>query len=268
MEGAEGPAKPVRAVGHASWGWYVAVKQRLDQLLVGRGLFESRAKARAAIEAGRVVVAGRLARRPGEPVDPSVEITASPAWPWVGRGALKLEHAFDVWPLDVAGAVALDIGASTGGFTEVCLSRGARRVYAVDVGEGQLHPRIAADPRVTDMSGVDARALDRTTISEPPDLVVCDASFISLTKVLPAALGLAGPGARLVALVKPQFEAGPEHVGKGGLVRDEAVHARVLEDVKAWLTSQGWDVEAMVESPVSGGHGQKEHLLLARKSQK
>lgn len=241
------------------------MKQRLDQLLVERGLFESRSKARAAIEAGRVAVGGRPARRPGEPVDSSAEITASPAWPWVGRGALKLEHALHVWPVDLTGAVVLDVGASTGGFTEVCLARGARRVYAVDVGKGQLHPRIAADPRVVDLSGVDARALDAARVPDPPDLVVCDASFIALSKVLPAALALAPPGGRLIALVKPQFEAGPENVGKGGLVRDPAVRRRVLDDVGLWLASIGWEVQATTESPVAGGDGQKEHLLLALK---
>jgi len=240
--------------------------KRLDQLLVERGLFDSRAKARAAIEAGRVRVDGQVARKASQEVSFAASIDAEPAHPWVGRGALKLDHALTLWPVAVEGRTALDVGASTGGFTEVLLSRGAARVYAVDVGRGQLHPRVAADPRVVNLEGVDARTLDPTLIPEPPQLVVCDASFIGLAKVLPAALALAAPEAELIALVKPQFEAGPGHVGKGGLVRDPDVHARVLAEVAAWLEASGWPVLATADSPVEGGDGNREFLLRARRA--
>jgi len=241
------------------------MKRRIDQLLVDRGLFESRARARAAIEAGQVRAAGRVVAKPSEPVDEDVELEAEPAHPWVGRGALKLDHALTIWPIVVEGRAVLDIGASTGGFTEVCLARGARRVFAVDVGRRQLHPKLAADSRVANLEATDARTLDIGLLGEAPELIVCDASFIGLAKVLPAALGMAAPGADLVALVKPQFEAGPERVGKGGLVTDEAVHSRVLDDVRVWLEQQGWAVQALADSPIAGGEGQREHLLWARR---
>ncbi|HYF22733.1 MAG TPA: TlyA family RNA methyltransferase [Caulobacteraceae bacterium] len=240
--------------------------KRLDQLLVERGLFDSRAKARAAIEAGRVSVDGQVARKASQEVSFAASIDAEAAHPWVGRGALKLDHALTLWPVAVEGRAALDVGASTGGFTEVLLSRGAARVYAVDVGRGQLHPRVAADPRVVNLEGVDARTLDATLIPEPPRLVVCDASFIGLAKVLPVPLSLAAPDAELIALVKPQFEAGPGHVGKGGLVRDPDLHARVLAEVAAWLEASGWPVLTTADSPVEGGDGNREFLLRARKA--
>jgi 23S rRNA (cytidine1920-2'-O)/16S rRNA (cytidine1409-2'-O)-methyltransferase len=198
-------------------------------------------------------------------VDPGVSIEAEPAHRWVGRGALKLDHALTLWPVRVEGRVALDVGASTGGFTEVLLERGAARVYAVDVGRGQLHQKIAADPRVIALEGQDARGLDRAIVPDPVDLVVCDASFIGVAKVLPAALALTGPHADLVTLVKPQFEVGPERVGKGGLVRDPGARAQAVADVRAWLTAQGWRVTAEAESPVTGGEGAIEHLLWARR---
>ena len=193
---------------------------RADALLVARGLFESRAKARAAIEAGGVLADGRPVAKAAELVEETAELLAEPAHPWVGRGALKLVRAFELQALDEEVPVVVDVGSSTGGFVEVCLAHGARKVYAVDVGRGQLHPKLRADPRVVSLEGVDARSLDRSLIPEPVDLVVCDASFIGLAKVLPAALALARDGARLVCLVKPQFEVGPERVGKGGLVTD------------------------------------------------
>lgn len=208
---------------------------------------------------------GRIVGKPSEAVADDAALEAEPAHPWVGRGALKLAHALDLWPVAVEGRVVLDVGASTGGFTEVCLSRGARKVYAVDVGRGQLHPRVAADPRVVNLEATDARALGPEAILEPIELIVCDASFIGLAKVLPAALALAAPGADLVTLVKPQFEAGPEHVGKGGTVRDETVHARVLADIRAWLEGSGWAVQAVADSPIKGGDGAREHLLWARR---
>lgn len=240
-------------------------RKRIDQLLVERGVFDSRAKARAAVEAGRVTVAGKMVAKPSESVDEDAEIVAEAAHPWVGRGALKLVHALDLWPIVVEGRVAVDVGASTGGFTEVLLSRGAAKVFAVDVGRDQLHAKLKADDRVADLSGVDARALDADRIPTPPDLVVSDVSFISLTKALPAALGLAASGADLVALIKPQFEAGREHVGKGGLVKDAEVIARVEREIVAFLEAAGWSVKGLAESPIKGGEGQVERLVWATK---
>jgi 23S rRNA (cytidine1920-2'-O)/16S rRNA (cytidine1409-2'-O)-methyltransferase len=241
-------------------------RKRADLLLVERGLFESRAKARAAIEAGGVTSAGRPVARASDTLEDDAELSARPAHPWVGRGALKLVHALDLWPVAVDGAVVLDVGASTGGFTEVCLARGARRVYAVDVGRGQLHPRLRADPRVVSLEGQDARGLTPALAPEPPGLVVSDVSFIGLAKALPAALALAAPGADLVALVKPQFEVGPERVGKGGLVKDPQVQGQALQAVIAWLEGCGWPVAASADSPVAGGDGNREFLVWARKA--
>jgi len=161
-------------------------------------------------------------------------------------------HALDLWSISMVDRCVIDVGASTGGFTEVCLSRGARRVYAVDVGHDQLHSTLRQDVRVVDLEGVDARSLSADLVPEPPDAIVCDASFIGLAKVLPAALGLARPGADLIALIKPQFEAGPDHVGKGGLVKDPEVLSRVQAEVSDFLQSAGWDVRALAESPISG----------------
>ena len=240
-------------------------RTRIDQLLVERGVFDSRAKARAAIEAGRVTVAGRVVAKPSEAVEPGAEIVATAAHPWVGRGALKLAHALDLWPIAVEQRAAVDIGASTGGFTEVLLSRGASRVFAVDVGRDQLHPSLRHDDRVVDLSGVDARALDAERIPRAPQLVVSDVSFISLTKALPATLALAEAEADLVALIKPQFEAGREHVGKGGLVKDPEVIARVEGDIVAFLEAAGWSVQGLAESPITGGEGQVERLVWAKK---
>lgn len=241
-------------------------RKRADVLLVERGLFESRAKARAAIEAGGVTAAGQVVAKASELVDEASDIVALPAHPWVGRGALKLVHALDLWPVAVAGKVVLDVGASTGGFTEVCLSRGAARVYAVDVGRGQLHPRLADDPRVVSLEGLDARSLTSAHLPEPPGLIVTDVSFIGLAKALPAALGLAAPDADLIALVKPQFEVGPERVGKGGLVKDEAARADAVDSVEAFLEDSGWTVRATADSPIAGGDGNRETLLWARRS--
>jgi 23S rRNA (cytidine1920-2'-O)/16S rRNA (cytidine1409-2'-O)-methyltransferase len=190
-------------------------------------------------------------------------IEAVPAHPWVGRGALKLVHALDAWDIAVADKVVLDVGASTGGFTEVCLDRGAARVYAVDVGRGQLHPKVAADPRVVSLEATDARDLTSDLIPQAPDLIVTDVSFISLAKALPAALALAARGANLVALVKPQFEVGPERVGKGGVVTDPAAQAAAVEGVAGFLKASGWTVLATVESPIEGGDGNREYLVWA-----
>jgi 23S rRNA (cytidine1920-2'-O)/16S rRNA (cytidine1409-2'-O)-methyltransferase len=201
-----------------------------------------------------------------ELIDDDAVLEAAAAHPWVGRGALKLVHALDLWPVVVEGRVVLDVGASTGGFTEVCLSRGAARVYAVDVGRGQLHPKLAANPRVVSLEGADARDLTRALIPEPPDVLVTDVSFIALEKALPPALALAAPDADLIALVKPQFEVGRERVGKGGIVSDPAAQAAALEGVKAFLDRSGWNVCASADSPITGGDGNREFLLWARNS--
>ncbi|AYG95743.1 TlyA family RNA methyltransferase [Brevundimonas naejangsanensis] len=240
---------------------------RIDLLLVARGVFDTRARARAAIEAGLVKADGRLVAKPSEKVAEDAEIEAEAAHRWVGRGALKLERALDLWPVAVQGRIVLDVGASTGGFTEVCLDRGAVRVFAVDVGTGQLHPRVAAHPRVTNLERTDARDLTPAVITEAPSLIVCDASFISLSKVLPAALALAASGADLITLVKPQFEAGgPKAVGKKGVVKDPEAHAAAVARVRAWLEQSGWPVREVADSPITGGDGNVEFLLWARKA--
>ncbi|HEX3699808.1 MAG TPA: TlyA family RNA methyltransferase [Phenylobacterium sp.] len=241
------------------------MRTRADLLLVERGLFESRAKARAAIEAGGVTADGRPVAKAAELLDEAALIEARPAHPWVGRGALKLLHALDLWPISVAGRVVLDVGASTGGFSEVCLARGAGRVYAVDVGRGQLHARVAGDPRVVSLEGLDARVLTPELIPERPGLIVSDVSFISLAKALPAALALATPDAELVALVKPQFELGPARVGKGGRVKDAAGPAEAADGVARFLEASGWRVQATTDSPIAGGEGAREVLLWAKK---
>jgi 23S rRNA (cytidine1920-2'-O)/16S rRNA (cytidine1409-2'-O)-methyltransferase len=240
-------------------------RKRLDVLLVERGLMESRARARAAIEAGRVSVDGRVAEKRAGLVEETVVIAAEPAHPWVGRAALKLDHALGLWPIEVEGRAVLDIGASTGGFTEVCLARGAAKVFAVDVGRDQLHPKLRDDPRVVNLEATDARSLDVSVIPDPVTLVVCDASFIGLAKVLPAVLALAAPGADLIALVKPQFEVGPDRVGKGGIVKDASAQAEALEAAKAFVAGQGWRVMDTAESPILGGDGNREFLLWAKR---
>jgi len=240
---------------------------RIDQLLVARGVFDSRARARAAIEAGRVRADGRVVAKPSEKVAEDAVIEAEAAHPWVGRGALKLAHALELWPVAIEGRVVLDVGASTGGFTEVCLDRGAAQVFAVDVGTGQLHPSVAADPRVVNLEKTDARHLTTALITDTPSLIVCDASFISLSKVLPAALALAEPEADLITLVKPQFEAdGPKAVGKKGVVKDPEAHAAAVAGVRAWLEESGWTVREVADSPITGGDGNVEFLLWAQKA--
>lgn len=243
------------------------MRSRIDHLLIQRGLFGSRAKAKAAIEAGLVTADGVVVRKPSETVVNDADITAEPAFRFVGRGALKLDHALSLWPVLVEGRTVLDVGASTGGFTEVCLERGAARVFAVDVGQGQLHPRIAGEPRVVDLEKTDARDLTPHLIPEAPDLIVCDASFISLSKVLPVALALAAAGADLVTLVKPQFEMeSRSEVGRGGVVRDETARQAALARVVGWLEAEGWAVRETAESPVTGGDGNVEYLVWARRT--
>jgi 23S rRNA (cytidine1920-2'-O)/16S rRNA (cytidine1409-2'-O)-methyltransferase len=245
----------------------VAGKRRLDSILLERGLAESRAKAQALILAGSVWSGDRRLDKAGILLadDSPIELKGR-EHPWVSRGGVKLAHGLDHFGIDPAGAVALDIGASTGGFTDVLLSRGAARVYAVDVGHGQLAWKLRQDPRVIVRERVNARHLTANDVPEPPDLVVCDASFIGLETVLPASLALAAPGARLVALIKPQFEVGAARVGKRGVVRDPALHAEVCERIKAWLDAQvSWHVEGVTESPIRGPEGNVEFLIYARR---
>jgi len=242
-------------------------KLRADQLLVSRGLAESRTRAQALIMAGAVFSGERKLAKAGEMLaeDAPLEVRGKDH-PWVSRGGIKLEHGLAHFGFDVSGAVALDVGSSTGGFTDVLLSRGAAKVYAVDVGTNQLAWKLRQDPRVVVLEQTNARYLTREQVPEPVDVVVCDASFIGLAKVLEAPLKLAKPGAKLVALIKPQFEAGREEVGKGGVVRDPAVHERVCSEAAAWVESQGWRVLGVVESPITGPEGNVEFLLGAEKS--
>jgi len=247
----------------------VAEKRRADQLLVERGLAESRTKAQALILAGLVSCGERRVDKPGEQLAADAALVLKGRdHPWVSRGGVKLAHALSRFRITVDEHVALDIGASTGGFTEVLLSRGARRVYAVDVGHGQLAWKLRQDPRVVVRERVNARYLSRTEIPEPVDIITCDASFIGLATVLPAPLALAAEKAQLVALIKPQFEAGPSHVGKGGVVRDPEVHRQVCERAAAWVAAQpGWSVIGIIESPILGPEGNREFLLYARRGE-
>lgn len=243
------------------------MKLRADQLLVSRGLVESRTKAQALIMAGTVFSGERKLAKAGETLaeDAPLEVRGKDH-PWVSRGGVKLAHGLDQFGFDVTGAVALDVGSSTGGFTDVLLTRGAAKVYAVDSGTNQLAWKLRQDPRVVVLEQTNARYLTREQIPEPIDVVTCDASFISLSKVLETPLKLARPGARLIALVKPQFEAGRDEVGKGGVVRDPAVRERVCTAAADWVTSQGWRVAGIVESPITGPEGNVEFLLGAEKS--
>ena len=231
-----------------------------------RGLAESRTRAQALIMAGAAFSGERKLAKPGDMLaeDAPLEVRGKDH-PWVSRGGIKLDHGLTHFGFDVIGAVALDVGSSTGGFTDVLLSRGAAKVYAVDVGTNQLAWRLRQDPRVVVHEQTNARFLTVEQVPEAVDIVVCDASFISLAKVLEAPLKLARPGAKLVALVKPQFEAGREDVGKGGVVRDPQVHDRVCTQAKDWVESQRWTVLGVTESPITGPEGNVEFLLGAIK---
>ncbi len=240
-----------------------ARRERVDQMLVDRGLADSRSRAQALIMAGLVFNDTARVDKPGTRLADD-----APLWvrgrdhPWVSRGGLKLEKGLTAFGIDPTDAVAIDVGASTGGFTDVLLTKGARHVYAVDVGHGQLAWRLRQDPRVTVLERTNARLLTADLIPEPVDLIVCDASFIGLKLVLPAAMALAAPGARLVALIKPQFEVGRGRVGKGGVVRDPALHDEVRTDIEAWLTGlDGWSSLGVVESPITGPDGNVEFLI-------
>jgi 23S rRNA (cytidine1920-2'-O)/16S rRNA (cytidine1409-2'-O)-methyltransferase len=238
----------------------MASRRRADRLLVERGLFDSRAKAQAAIAAGLVTADDIPVRKSSDEVRVQATLRAEAAHPWVSRGGVKLAAALDHFGFDPSGQVCLDVGASTGGFTQVPLARGARRVYAVDVGRGQLHASLRDDPRVMLFEETDIRGLDRGLLSEPPDFLVIDVSFISLKLALPPSIALLRTRARLIALIKPQFEAGRGQLKKG-IVRDPQVHTAICEDMTAFVTGLGWTVAGTIPSPILGGNGNREFLL-------
>ena len=241
-----------------------AQKRRVDQLLVERGLAESRARAQALVMAGLVFAGEAKIAKPGQQLAEDVVLEVRGRdHPWVSRGGIKLAHAIAHFGLDPADAVAMDIGSSTGGFTDVLLTHGADHVFCVDSGTNQLAWRLREDPRVTVLEQTSARILTPQLIDRACNWVVCDASFISLAKVLDVPLGLAAPQCQLVALIKPQFEVGREEVGKGGVVRDPALHARVCDEVRAWLEGLGWAVTGIVPSPITGPEGNVEFLIAA-----
>jgi 23S rRNA (cytidine1920-2'-O)/16S rRNA (cytidine1409-2'-O)-methyltransferase len=242
-------------------------KLRADQMLVDRGLAESRAKAQALILAGLVFSGERKIEKAGQSLDldAALEVRGR-EHPWVSRGGIKLAHALDHFRWEVAGAVGLDVGSSTGGFTDVLLQRGAAKVFAVDVGTNQLAWKLRQDPRVIVHEQTNARYLTAEIVTESVDIIVCDASFIGLAKVLDTALGFAKPNGRLIALVKPQFEAERGEIGKGGVVRDPAVHERVCVAAEGWVRSRGWTVAGLTESPITGPEGNREFLLAAQRT--
>jgi 23S rRNA (cytidine1920-2'-O)/16S rRNA (cytidine1409-2'-O)-methyltransferase len=243
------------------------VKIRIDQLLVERGFADSRTRAQALIMAGLVFLGDKRADKAGQQVADDAEIIVKGQdHPWVSRGGVKLAHALAEFAIDVTGAVAIDVGSSTGGFTDVLLTKGATKVFAVDSGTNQLAWKLRTDDRVVVHEQTSARILTDQHITEPVDLIVCDASFISLSKVLERPLSFANDNAQLVALIKPQFEAGRTEVGKGGVVRDAAVHSRVCTEVQAWLEGIGWSVKGLTESPITGPKGNVEFLVWAVKS--
>ena len=237
-----------------------AKKDRIDRLLVERGLFDSRAKAQAAIAAGLVSANAAPVRKASEEIAVDAALSATPAHPYVSRGGVKLAAALDHFKFDPQGRVCLDVGASTGGFTQVLLERGARRVYAIDVGRGQLHESLRGRPEVVSYEETDIRACSPARFRATPSFVTIDVSFISLKLVLPAALKLVAHRTQVVALIKPQFEAGPARVKKG-IVRDAAVHAEVCDDIAAFVASLGWRVIGIIPSPIEGGDGNAEFLL-------
>jgi 23S rRNA (cytidine1920-2'-O)/16S rRNA (cytidine1409-2'-O)-methyltransferase len=239
-------------------------RRRADRLLVERGLFESRARAQAAIAAGLVTADGVVVRKASDELPIDAHLAAEAEHPWVSRGGVKLEAALAVYPVEITGRVCLDVGASTGGFTEVLLARGARRVYAVDVGRDQLHARLRAHPAVVSMEQTDIRALPPAALAEPPDFAVVDVSFISLKHVLPGLSSLLAPHSAFVALIKPQFEAGRRDVKKG-IVRDPAVHEAVCADIGAAVIASGWSVAALLPSPIAGGDGNREFFIAAER---
>jgi 23S rRNA (cytidine1920-2'-O)/16S rRNA (cytidine1409-2'-O)-methyltransferase len=244
------------------------LRQRADQLLVDRGLVESRTRAQALILAGKVFSGEQRIDKAGQSLAPDTPLEVrGQDHPWASRGGLKLDHALSHFSLSPQGRICLDVGASTGGFTDVLLTHGAAKVHAVDVGHGQLAWKLRSDLRVVVHEKTNARYLTRETITDPIDALVCDASFIGLATLLPAPLALCAPGAWAVALIKPQFEAGPEAVGRKGVVRDPAVHLAVCERIEAWWAAQpGWRVLGITESPITGPEGNREFLIAAERS--
>lgn len=240
---------------------------RADQYLTVNNYYDSRARAQAAIKAGLVFVDGKRVKKPSEKIKDGAVITAGQEHPWVSRGGVKLDHALSVFDVDPLGRTALDVGASTGGFSQVLATRGIAKVYAVDVGHGQLHESLHGHPNIISMEGQDARTLSPTQFETAPDLIVCDASFISAMKVLETPLGLAARGADLITLVKPQFEVGKINIGRGGLVKTEELGLRALDSVKQWLRKQGWRVIDSDVSPIKGGSGNTEYLLHAKQGE-
>jgi 23S rRNA (cytidine1920-2'-O)/16S rRNA (cytidine1409-2'-O)-methyltransferase len=242
-------------------------KIRLDQLIVDRGLADSKTRAQALVMAGHVFVGDVKAAKPGQQIGVDTEISVKGSdHPWVSRGGIKLAHALETFGIDVAGMVAIDVGSSTGGFTDVLLTNGAAKVFAVDSGTNQLAWKLRQDDRVIVHEQTSARILTEVHITEPANLIVCDASFIGLAKVLERPLAFAKANAQLVALIKPQFEAGREEVGKGGVVRDESVHKRVCDEVSGWLESKGWSVRGVTTSPITGPQGNVEFLVWATRA--
>lgn len=244
----------------------MAKAPRVDQLLVERGLVESRAKAQALILAGLVFSGERKIEKAGQGLAPDAPLEVrGKEHPWVSRGGVKLAYALEHFGWDVTGVVALDVGSSTGGFTDVLLQKGAAKVFAVDSGTNQLAWKLRNDPRVVVHEQTNARYLTDEIVTDPVDIIVCDASFIGLAKVLDTALDFAGSGGRLIALIKPQFEAERQEIGKGGVVRDPEVHQRVCTAAAEWVASCGWTVEGVVQSPITGPEGNIEFLLAARR---
>jgi 23S rRNA (cytidine1920-2'-O)/16S rRNA (cytidine1409-2'-O)-methyltransferase len=241
-----------------------SARKRVDVLLVERGLFESRARARAAIDAGGVTADGKPVSKASELIAAHAELSAQPAHPWVSRGGVKLAGALEQYPIDIEDHVCLDVGASTGGFSEVLLANGASLVFAIDVGHGQLHPSLQGHPRIVSMEATDIRKLENTRLPARPDIVVIDVSFISLKAVLPAALSLAAAPMHLLALIKPQFEAERKH-SKHGIIRNAMVHQEICDDVSAFATSLGCTDIEVFPSSITGGDGNIEFFMGARR---
>jgi 23S rRNA (cytidine1920-2'-O)/16S rRNA (cytidine1409-2'-O)-methyltransferase len=244
------------------------MSKRADLLLVERGLLDSRARAQAEISAGHVLVDGAPVRKPSQKISETAQLTlAKTLHDWVSRAGQKLDHALTTFGLSLEGRTVLDIGASTGGFTEVALKAGASRVLAIDVGHGQLHASLVSDPRVHSFEGLNAKDLTSEILAASFNTIVCDVSFISLQKALPKALTLAEPDSLLIALIKPQFEVGRKNIARGGIVKDASLHAKVCQDMEDWLNLQaGWQVSGICPSPIEGGDGNKEFLIVATKS--
>jgi len=239
---------------------------RADQYLTLHGYYDSRARAQAAIKAGLVSINGRVIKKSSEKIADDSQVSAGREHPWVSRGGVKLDHALRLFDVDAAGRTALDVGASTGGFSQVLVERDVVKVYAVDVGHGQLHTDLIGHPKIISMEGRDARTLSPTDFDPVPNLIVCDASFISAMKVLETPMKLAARPADLITLVKPQFEVGKSNIGRGGIVKSEELGFRALDNVRHWVIAQGWRVLGTGISPIKGGSGNTEYLLHARRT--